>query len=257
VNAVAARAVTIAVGRRALVDGVDLAVEAGTWVTVIGPNGAGKTTLVEALVGARALTSGSVAVMGLDVARAPERRRARVVAFVPQRPATPAGMTVADYVGLGLVARVGAMRALSVANRSLVAETIERVGLAPESTRDVSTLSGGERQRAVIARAVAQATPVVILDEPTTGLDVRHQIDALDLLRREVTERGLTVLATLHDLTLAGQYADEVVLLHRGRVSTTGPAHDVLRSSLLADAYGIEMRVVEVDGRDVVVPRRA
>ncbi len=139
-------------------------------------------------------------------------------------------MTVHDYVALGRVAYHGLLRAPGLEDRNVVASVLERLSLAEFSARDVATLSGGERQRMVLARALAQSTMVIVLDEPTTGLDVRHQMEFLELLKKEVFDCGLTVLATLHDLTLAGQFADRLVLLDQGRVILDGPAREVVRS---------------------------
>jgi iron complex transport system ATP-binding protein len=133
---------------------------------------------------------------------------------------------------------------------------MSRLSLEEHADRDVITLSGGERQRAVLARALAQTTKVVVLDEPITGLDLRHQITILELLQHEVRESGLTVLATLHDLTLAGQFADRLVLLDKGQVVLDGPSGEVVRSQELSECYGMELRVIDVDGADVVVPTR-
>ena len=144
-----------------------------------------------------------------------------------------------------------------MADRRAVDKVVERLGLGLLAERDVATLSGGERQRTIVARALCQGTTVVVLDEPTTGLDVRHQIELLELVRAEVVECGVTVLATLHDLTLAGQFADRIVLLDEGRVVLEGPSRDVVRDPELAARYRTALRVVEVEGRDVVVPVRA
>jgi iron complex transport system ATP-binding protein len=138
----------------------------------------------------------------------------------------------------------------------VVNEVLERLSLASFAQRDVATLSGGERQRMVLARALAQSTMVIVLDEPTTGLDLRHQMDLLELLKKEVAECGLTIIATLHDLTLAGQFADRLVLLDQGVVVIDGAARDVIRSHELSDHYGMNLRVIDVDGSDVIVPVR-
>ena len=247
---------SVVVPGHTLLDNVSLSVATGSWLTVIGPNGAGKTTLVESVAGVRPLSRGTVHVGDQLVTALRERERARLMAFVPQHPVVPSGMTVSDYVGLGRTAHQGLLVGLSAAGRALVAQLLGRLGLDVLATRDIATLSGGERQRAVIARALAQSCPVLILDEPTTGLDLRHQFETLELLRREVDESGLTILATLHDLTLAGQYADQLLLLDDGRLVAEGASRDVVRSPELARAYGIALRVVDVDGSDVVVPSR-
>jgi iron complex transport system ATP-binding protein len=240
-----------------LVAGVDLTVAAGTWCTVIGPNGTGKTTLVETVAGLRRIGAGRVRVGGRELTGLGERERARLVSLVPQHPIVPAGMSVREYVGLGRTAHRSLVGAEGPADRAAVASALSRVDLDEMAARDVATLSGGERQRMVVARALAQAAPVMVLDEPTTGLDLRHQVELLELLRREVDECGLTVLATLHDLTLAGQYADRLVLLERGRVALEGPSREVVRDPALARCYGMVLQVVEVAGGDVVVPVRA
>ena|SRR5665811_67442 len=165
-------------------------------------------------------------------------------------------MTVRDYVGLGRTAHQGLLQGVSAAGWQLVEGVLDRLTLGALAGRDVSTLSGGERQRTVLARALAQSTTTIVLDEPTTGLDVRHQIETMELLRREVDDSGVTVLATLHDLTLAGQFADELVLLNDGRLVAQGPSREIVRSSELGRAYRMDLRVIDVDGSDVVVPHR-
>ncbi len=247
---------SVSVGAKALVANVSLAIEAGTWCTIIGPNGAGKTSLVEAVAGLRPPSHGSVSISGRLLSEMNERERARTVALVPQHPVVPSGMTVYDYVALGRIAYHGLFRAASPDDRRITDSVLERLSLDEFRDRDVITLSGGERQRMVLGRAFAQSTMVIVLDEPITGLDLRHQMELLELLKSEVAECGLTVVATLHDLTLAGQFADRLVLLDRGEVVLDGPAAVVVRSDELASRYGMNLRVVDVDGADVVVPVR-
>jgi iron complex transport system ATP-binding protein len=248
---------TVRAGTKVLVSDVSLDIEPATWCTVIGPNGAGKTTLVETVAGIRRPFSGSISISGQRLSTMTERERARMVALVPQHPEVPAGMTVLDYVSLGRTAYHGLLRPPSARDRTVVDSVLERLSLGQFAERDVITLSGGERQRMVLGRALAQSTMVIVLDEPITGLDLRHQIGLLDLLKSEVAQCGLTVVATLHDLTLAGQFADRLVLLDGGKVVLDGPASEVIRSAELADCYGMDLRVVDVDGADVVVPVRS
>jgi iron complex transport system ATP-binding protein len=248
--------VSVRAGSSTLVSHVTLDIEPGTWCTIVGPNGAGKTTLVEALAGLRRMSSGTVSISGRDLSTLSERERARLVSLVPQHPQIPSGMSVREYVSLGRVAYHGLLRAPSAGDRLIVETVLERLSLASFSARDVATLSGGERQRTVLGRAMAQSTMVIVLDEPITGLDLRHQMELLELLKKEVQECGLTVVATLHDLTLAGQFADRLVLLDKGEVILDGPARDVVRSDVLSECYGMNLRVVDVDGSDVVVPVR-
>jgi len=256
-NAVDVRDLTVRAGSKDLVANVTLHVEAGTWLTVVGPNGAGKTSLVETIAGLRRVSTGSIAISGQPLASLSERERARLVALVPQRPSIPSGMNVKDYVALGRTAYHGLLRAPSAGDRAIVDTVLERMSLQEFRDRDVVTLSGGERQRMVLARALAQSTMVIVLDEPTTGLDLRHQMDLLELLRQEVNDCGLTVVATLHDLTLAGQFADRLVLLDRGEVILDGAAHDVIRREELSHCYQMNLRVIEIDGSDVIVPVRS
>ncbi len=255
-SSIEVRALSVRAGAATLLDGVSLDVAPGTWCTVIGPNGAGKTTLVETVAGLRRVAGGTVTIDGASVASMSDRERAQRVAVVPQQPIVPAGMSVRDYVALGRTAYHGLLRPPGAADRRVVEGVLERLALAPFAPRDVATLSGGERQRMVLARALAQSTMVMVLDEPITGLDLRHQMAILELLQKEVRECGLTVLATLHDLTLAGQFADRLVLLDRGRVVLDGPSREVVRSAELVACYGMDLRVVDVDGADVVIPVR-
>jgi cobalamin transport system ATP-binding protein len=255
-SAVVVEGLSVRADGRDLVRGVSLRVEAGTWCTVIGPNGAGKTTLVEAVAGLRRVSAGSISLEGRAIGDLNERARAQVVSLVPQHPEVPAGMSVREYVSLGRTAYHGLLRGAGPRDWAVVDDVTARLGLDGFAGRDVATLSGGERQRMVLARALAQTTPVMVLDEPITGLDMRHQIELLELLKKEVAGGGLSVLATLHDLTLAGQFADRLVLLDRGEVVLDGPASEVIRSPRLSAAYQMALRVVEVDGTDVVVPAR-
>jgi iron complex transport system ATP-binding protein len=165
-------------------------------------------------------------------------------------------MSVLDYVSLARTPYHGLIRAPSAVDRLAVGDVMSRLSLEEYADRDVITLSGGERQRAVLARALAQTTKVIVLDEPITGLDLRHQMTILELLQNEVRLNGLTVLATLHDLTLAGQFADRLVLLDKGRLILDGPSAEVVRSQELSECYGMELRVIDVDGADVIVPTR-
>jgi iron complex transport system ATP-binding protein len=249
-----ATGVTVRVGGRALLDDVGLSVDAGEWVTVIGPNGAGKTTLVHAVAGLRRFDAGEVALSGRDLRSLNDRSRARLVAFVPQSPVVPEGMSVSDYVLLGRVAHRSLLRAESPHDRSVVSEVLARLELDALAARSVHTLSGGERQRAVIARALVQEAPLLVLDEPTTGLDLRHQLDVLEVVAEERRSRRISVVTTLHDLTLAGRFADRLCLLDAGRIVASGPVASVLTEQLLSAHYGVDVTVLDVHGSPVVVP---
>ena len=256
-NAIEVHELSVRAGARTLVDRVSFDIEPGTWCTVVGPNGAGKTTLVETVAGLRRASAGTVSISGRATSSLRERERALLVSLVPQHPEVPAGMRVYDYVALGRTAHHGLLRAFGAADRRVVDSAVARMALEEFVERDVATLSGGERQRMVLGRALAQSTMVMVLDEPTTGLDLRHQMELLELLKTEVAECGLSVLSTMHDLTLAGQFADRIVLLDHGTLVLDGPAREVLRSPELARCYQMDLRVVEIDGAQVVVPVRA
>jgi iron complex transport system ATP-binding protein len=255
-SSVEVNGLSVRAGKKVLISKVTLAFEPGTWTTIIGPNGAGKTTLVETIAGLRPVSEGLVSLLGNSIGELNERARALRVALVPQHPVVPGGMRVYDYVALGRVAHHGLFHSANVADRKIIDSVLERLALDVFRDRDVVTLSGGERQRMVLARALTQSTKIIVLDEPITGLDLRHQMDMLELLKSEVAQCDLTVIATLHDLTLAGQFADRLVLLDQGEVVLDGAASDVIRSDELAQCYGMKLRVVDVDGADVVVPVR-
>jgi len=251
VSAVAFDSVSVSAGGKTIVDRVSFEVERGEWVSILGPNGAGKTTLLRVLAGTIGFR-GEARLDGRGLGRLRRREVARLVALVPQTPVVPAAMTVAEYVLLGRTPHLAPLAQEGAEDRSAAARALERLDLDELSGRELGTLSGGELQRAVIARALAQAAPILLLDEPTTALDIGHQQQVLELVDRLRREEGLTVVAAMHDLTLAAQYGDRVVLVDRGRVVAEGRARDVLTSERVEALYGARVRVV--DG--VVVPVR-
>jgi iron complex transport system ATP-binding protein len=253
-SALEAQGVCVAVGKQPLLDGVSLRVEPGEWLTMIGPNGAGKTTFVHAVAGLRRFDAGHIALSGRPLSSLRDRQRAALVAFVPQTPVVPEGMTVFDYVLLGRVSHRPLLRAETPEDLRVVREAVDRLELGSFCDRAIQTLSGGERQRAVIARALVQEAPLLVLDEPTTGLDLRHQLEVLEALAQLRRERGIAVLATLHDLTLAGRFADRLCLLDAGRLVRCGPPGEVLTAEVLRAHYGVDVTVLDVDGTPVVVP---
>ena len=230
------RGIRVRLGRAQVLDGVDVSVTAGSWLGVVGPNGAGKSTLLRALAGL-ARYDGDVLVDGQQVWRLRPRVRARQIGYAPQTPVIPPGTSVTDYVMLGRTPYRSLLAAPRTLDGEVVAEAIDRLDLAGLAGRTLATLSGGERQRAVLARALAQEPRLLLLDEPTGALDLGHAQQVLELVDRLRGERGLTVVSTLHDLTLAGQYADELVLLAGGRVVAAGPADRVLTVQTLAEHY--------------------
>jgi len=254
-SAIELRGVTVLLGGRPVVIEVDAEVGAGEWLALIGPNGAGKTTLLRAI--ARLVPfSGSIALEGRVTDRMGRSELSRLVAVVPQDPSTPDWMTVTEYVLLGRTPHLGLLANEGARDRMAAARALERLDLLALRERRLGTLSGGEKQRAVVARALAQEARIVLLDEPTAALDIGHQQQALELLDGLRSESGLTLVAAMHDLTLAAQYADRMVLLDRGRVVADGAPRDVLTEALIGTHYEAVIQVVDVGGRIAVVPSR-
>jgi len=247
--------VGVTLGGSPIVTDLSLAVRPGEWLGLIGPNGAGKTTLLRAIAGL-VPHRGSIRVGETDVARASRRHMARVVAYVPQRPMVPAGMSVADYVLTGRTPFISYLGTEDRRDLEAAARVLATLELEDLAARPLGHLSGGELQRVVLARALAQETPLLLLDEPTTALDVGHQQQALDLLDRLRSAAELTVVTAMHDLTFAGQFADRLLLLDHGRTVATGIASEVLTEPRIRRHYGASVRVLEEEGRVVVIPMR-
>ncbi|HEY3551053.1 MAG TPA: ABC transporter ATP-binding protein [Gaiellaceae bacterium] len=241
-------------GPVAAVRGLTLRAEAGAWTALIGPNGAGKTSALRALAGVAAY-DGDVLLDGRDARRVGRRAVARLVAFVPQKPETPSALTVAEYVLLGRTPHIAYLGGEGRRDREAATRALRRLELESFAERPLGSLSGGELQRAVLARALAQEAPVLLLDEPTTALDLGRQqlvLELVDALRGD----GLTVVTTMHDLTLAGQYAERLVLLDEGSVVADGPPTEVLSAPNVAAHYGANVRVVEGEAGVFVFPVR-
>ena len=254
--AIECRSVSLTLGETDVLRGIDLSVGPGEWVGLIGPNGAGKPSLLRAIAGS-VPASGTVTLFGDDAGALHRREVAQRLALVPQTPELPEGMKVIDYVLLGRTPYVGYLGTERRDDLAIVAEALEALDLLGFADRDLTTLSGGEAQRAVLARALAQQAPILLLDEPTAALDVGRQQDALELVEQLRRDRGLSVLSALHDLTLAGQYPDRLKLLNRGSIAAAGSARDVLRPDLIREHYGADVRVVDDGDGVLVVPIRS
>ena len=241
--------VSVSYGSTRVLGPVSLEVETGEWVGVIGPNGSGKSTMLKAAVGVVDL-AGSVSVgngtprPGLDIA------------WMPQRPQMPSEMGVADYVMLGRTPHLGYLAGEGPRDIANVEAALSQLDLIDLAHRPLSTLSGGEAQRAVLARALAQEAPVVLLDEPTASLDIGHAVDVLEVVDGLRRTRGLTVVTAVHDLTLAGRYADRLALLGEGTIQAEGTPTEVLTEATLRAHYGADIRVVAQSDGPVVIPTR-
>jgi iron complex transport system ATP-binding protein len=248
--------IRVTLGGSRILDDVTLSAPPGGWVCLIGPNGSGKTTLLKAVAGL-VPHSGEIRVGDASPGRASRRQLARRVALVPQNPVLPPGIAVIDYVLMGRTPYVPYLGTESRRDLEVVAEVLEWLDLVRLGGRSLDSLSGGELQRALLARALAQQAPVLLLDEPTSSLDVGHTQQVLELVDGLRVRRGLTILSAMHDLTLAGQFADELILMSGGRVVAAGLARAVLTEGAIEEHYGASVRVLEdAEGRVVVIPTR-
>ena len=253
--------VTVALDRSPVVKTVSCSVASGGWLALIGPNGAGKSTLIRAVAGlvgyAGTIRLDTGPGRTADVRAMKARDRAKVLAYVPQEPVLPPDLTVAEYVLLGRTPHLGYLATPGRHDRERADAAMDRLDVAGLAGRRLARLSGGERQRAVLARALASEPRVLLLDEPTSMLDVGHEQQVLELVDRLRAETGLTVVSTLHDLTVAGQYADTLVLLDGGRVVASGRPQAVLTKDLIESVYAARVNVTAgADGRPVIAPRR-
>ncbi|MEV8639272.1 ABC transporter ATP-binding protein [Streptosporangium sp. NPDC051023] len=248
--------VKLGYGDRVIVDELDLGIEAGTVTTIIGPNGCGKSTLLRALGRLLKPSGGEVLLDGKRIDRMPTREVAKILGVLPQAPTAPEGLTVADLVARGRHPHQTWYRQWSSGDESAVNEALSMTGLLDLGERPLEELSGGQRQRAWISMALAQGTDLLLLDEPTTFLDLAHQIEVLELVRRLHDELGRTVVMVLHDLNLAARYTDNLVAMRDGRVVAAGPPGDVLTEGLLAEVFDLAAKVIEdpVTGTPLVVP---
>ena len=251
-----AEAVRLAYGDRVVVDGLDLEVFGGTITAVIGPNGCGKSTLLRALGRLMKTRGGQVLLDGKRIDRMSTRQVATVLGVLPQAPVAPEGLSVADLVARGRHPHQAWYRQWSSDDETAVAEALRWTGMFDLADRLVDELSGGQRQRVWISMALAQGTDLLLLDEPTTFLDLAHQVDVLDLVERLHSETGRTVVMVLHDLNLAARYAQRLVAMKDGAIAAQGAPADVLTEELLAEVFELEARVVTdpVAGTPMVVP---
>ncbi|MFG1781679.1 ABC transporter ATP-binding protein [Rhodococcus oryzae] len=252
----AAEALTVGYGDRIIVDGLDLEIPTGVVTTVIGPNGCGKSTLLRSLGRLLKPKSGQVLLDGKAISTLKTKDVARTLGMLPQAPVAPEGLTVADLVARGRHPHQSWIRQWSADDEGEVARALALTGVSELADRPVDQLSGGQRQRAWISMALAQGTDILLLDEPTTYLDLAHSVEVLDLVDRMHEELGRTVVMVLHDLNLAIRYSDRLIVMSEGAVVASGTPSEVISEELLLKVFGLEARVIEdpVSDRPLIVP---
>ncbi|AZS89367.1 ABC transporter ATP-binding protein [Streptomyces griseoviridis] len=247
---------TLGYGDRAVIEGLDLALAPGEITVIVGANACGKSTLLRSMSRLLAPRSGRVVLDGKEVHRLPAKELARTLGLLPQSPVTPEGITVLDLVGRGRHPHQRAFSRWTSRDDAAVAAALEATRTTDLMDRSVDELSGGQRQRVWIAMALAQQTDLLLLDEPTTFLDISHQIEVLDLLTDLNRTRGTTIVMVLHDLNLAARYADRLVALAAGRLHASGTPAEVLTQDTVRAVYGMASRIIEdpLSGRPLVLP---
>jgi len=252
----AAQGVTLAYGDRVVSEGLDIEITPGAVTAIVGANGCGKSTLLRALARLLAPQEGEVLLDGVPVRKRHTKEVARIVGLLPQSPIAPEGIAVADLVGRGRYPHQRAFAGWSAADYAAVDDALAATDTTDLSDRAVDELSGGQRQRVWIAMALAQQTDILLLDEPTTFLDVAHQVEVLDLLTDLNRERGTTIVMVLHDLNLAARYADVLVAMREGSVHAVGVPSEIVTEQLVEDVFGMRSQVIPdpVSGKPLVLP---
>ena len=256
-HALRAEQVTVGYAKHDVISGLGITVPSGQITTLIGPNGSGKSTLLKALGRIQPLARGTVHLDGADIHRMSTRDVARKLGLLPQSPLAPEGITVVDLVRRGRHPHGRSFGRGAAGDTDAVAEALELTGTASFAMRPVDSLSGGQRQRAWIAMVLAQTTPILLLDEPTTFLDIAHQIEVLELLASLRHDHGKTVLLVLHDLEQAAAYSDKIVALKDGSIAAVGAPHEVVTEEFVAEVFGLACRVIHDPdtGSPLILPR--
>ncbi|WP_394152645.1 ABC transporter ATP-binding protein [Vibrio maritimus] len=238
-----------------ILNGVDIELKEGKVTSFIGPNGCGKSTLMKTLTGSIKARSGEVSFLGKPLSDWKLKQLAKHIAILPQHPAAPEGVLVEQLVALGRVAHKKWYQGNSERDKQVVSESLASVGLAGYEQRVVSTLSGGERQRVWLAMCLAQEAKWLLLDEPTSYLDLGHQLELLELLQRLNKERGLTIVYVLHELSQAAQFCDELVLMKKGQILKQGSPLDVLTEHTLKTVFKVEGSMQIIDDKVFCLPK--
>ncbi|MEH0582308.1 MULTISPECIES: ABC transporter ATP-binding protein [Streptomyces] len=256
VNRLAAENVTLAYDQRVIAERLSVEIPDNSFTVIVGPNACGKSTLLRALSRMLKPSEGRVLLDGQAIQSLPAKKVARTLGLLPQSSIAPDGITVADLVGRGRYPHQGILRQWSAEDERVVQESMAQTGVAELAGRYVDELSGGQRQRVWIAMALAQQTPLLLLDEPTTYLDIQHQIDVLDLCAELHEEQGRTLVAVLHDLNHAARYATHLIALKGGEVIAQGAPDDVVTARLVQEVFGLRCQVIEdpETGTPLVVP---
>ncbi len=251
-----ARELTLQYQQRRVIEGLSTRIPEGKVTMIVGANACGKSTLLRGLSRLLKPAGGSVALDGKDIHLRPARELARTLGLLPQHPSAPEGISVRDLVGRGRYPYQGLFRRHTAEDNAAIHRALETTGTLELAARNVDELSGGQRQRVWIAMALAQETEVLLLDEPTTYLDLAHQVEVLDVVTDLNRNRGITVAIVLHDLNLAARYADHMIAMKSGRIVAEGPGNDVLTENLVRDVFGLECRVVPdpVSGTPLIIP---
>ncbi|MFF7296697.1 ATP-binding cassette domain-containing protein [Streptomyces sp. NPDC008265] len=250
-----ARGVTVGYGARSVIDDLHVEIPPGVITTIIGSNGCGKSTLLRTLSRLLKPTSGQVVLDGDDIATLRTRDVAKKLGLLPQTPVAPEGLTVADLVARGRHPHQSWLRQWSSDDAAVVERALAMTGVSDLADRPVDALSGGQRQRVWISMTLAQGTDLLLLDEPTTYLDLAHAIDVLDLVD-DLHEAGCTVVMVLHDLNLATRYSDNLVVMKAGSILAQGHPREVITAELLLEAFGLRAKVIDdpVGDRPLIVP---
>ncbi|MCZ6691325.1 MAG: ABC transporter ATP-binding protein [Planctomycetota bacterium] len=249
-----AEGIQFSYGRAPAIDGLSLSIRRGEFVGIVGPNGSGKSTLLRLLLGLLQPAKGEVRLEDRPMGEWRTRDVARTVALVPQSTEVTFEFTVGEVVLLGRAPHLWGMGFEGEEDLRIARESLEQVDALSLASRPITAISGGERQRAFIARALAQKTPALLLDEPTAHLDLRHQIEIYEMLRRKNRDDGVTIVLVSHDLNLPGRFCERIVALKEGRVAADGPPAEVITEAEIARIFGANVRVIQ-DGGPIVVPR--